>query len=390
MLDFLKLRGAWGTVGSGLGLPANLYLPGLTTANVGVFGDNVYGSVSPAYIPDPNLHWEVVRGVDVGLDIRALKNRLNTELTFYDRTTKDILTTLTLPGTAGSYSYRTNLGTITNRGVEVSAGWNDRIGSELTYRLSANYSYNKNRVESIGNDINFEITGNGGTNLTRTGESIGYFYGYRQTGIYQTVAELDKRPSFINSLPGDIAYEDVNSDGVISAADRTYLGTPFPVHNFGVNLGLGYKGFDFILEGQGVAGNKVYTQRRTLNFATLNYETNRLNAWTAPGTSNVEPILDNTRGNNYLFSSYFLEPGDYFRIRMVQLGYNFAKGTLGNIGINQLRVYISGQNIATLKGHTAGTLAVAFSPDGNPIASGSDNGTYPVPAVYSFGVNLTF
>ncbi|HEY6503237.1 MAG TPA: TonB-dependent receptor [Chitinophagaceae bacterium] len=386
-INFLKLRGAWGTVGSGLGLPANLYLPGLTTANVGVFGDNVYGSVAPAYVPDPNLHWEVVRGIDIGLDLRALNNRLSTEITFYDRTTKDILTTLTLPGTAGNYSYRTNLGTITNRGVEISAGWSDRIGKDFTYNIGANFSYNKNEVESIGNNINFEILGNAGVNKTVTGESIGYFYGYRQIGIYQSVADLDKIPGLSNSLPGDVAYADVDGNGIIDSKDRTYLGTPFPIYNIGANISLGYKGFDLILEGQGVAGNKVYTQRRTATFAVLNYEANRLNAWTTPGSTNIEPILDNTRGNNFLFSSYYLEPGDYFRIRTLQLGYTFSSRTLGNGPVKQLRLYISGQNIATFSKTTGYTPEASLS---NPIASGADNGTYPVPAVYSFGVNVTF
>ncbi|MBE7168984.1 MAG: TonB-dependent receptor [Williamsia sp.] len=386
-IDFLKLRGAYGTVGSALGLGTNLYRNLVTTANVGVFGDNVYTSVTPATVPDPNLHWEVVRGIDAGLDARFLDNRLNGEFTFYDRTTKDILTVVTLPGTAGDYLYRTNAGTISNRGVEISLGWNDKIGGDFTYRISGNMSYNKNKVESIGNTINFQLVGNGGTNLTTTGQSIGYFYGYRQTGIYQTTAQLDKTPAFSNSLPGDISYADINGDGIISSADRTNLGTPFPTYNFGANITLGYKGFDLIVDGQGVAGNKIYTQRRTSTFAILNYETNRLNAWTVPGSTNVEPILDNTRGNNFLFSSYFLEKGDYFRIRNAQIGYTFPKSMLARTGISNLRAYISGQNIGTFTRATGYTPEVSLA---NPLASGIDNGTYPVPAVYSFGLNLTF
>lgn len=386
-INFLKLRGAWGTVGSGLGLPANLFRPNLTQANVGVFGDNVYPSVSPAYIPDPNLHWEVVRGVDVGIDLGAFKNRLTAELTFYDRKTKDILTTVLLPSTAGDYSYRTNLGTISNKGVEFSAGWRDRIGRDFTYSVSGNVSYNKNKVESIGNNINFQILGNGGVNKTETGQSIGYFYGYVQTGIYQSVAQMDKMPTMPTSLPGDISFQDVNGDGIIDGKDRTYLGTPFPTYNFGFNVNLGYKGFDLLVEGQGVAGNKIYTQRRNATFAVLNFESNRLNAWTGAGTSNVEPILDNTRGNNYLFSTYFLEPGDYFRIRTLQLGYTLNKKMLDRIKFQQVRVFLSGQNIATF------TKATGYTPEaplGNPISSGADNGIYPVPAVYSFGINVTF
>lgn len=384
--DFLKLRGAWGTVGSALGLAPNLYLPGLSTSNVGVFGDNVYGSVTPAYIPDPNLHWEVVRGIDLGLEFRTFGNRLTTDFTLYDRTTKDIITTLTLLGTAGNYNYRTNLGTISNKGVELTLGWNDRVGRDFTYRLNGNFSYNKNNVESIGPDISFEILGNSGVNKTVTGQSIGYFFGYVQTGIYQSVADMDKVAAMANSLPGDIAYADVNGDGKIDGNDRTNLGSPFPNYNFGGSVNLGYKGFDFLVEGQGVAGNKVFTHRRRQTFATLNYEANRLRAWTGPGTNNIEPILDNNRGNNFLASTYFLEPGDYFRIRTLQLGYNFSPRTLGK-AIKQARVYVSGQNIKTF------TKATGYTPEvslGNPIASGVDNGTYPVPAVYSFGINITF
>jgi TonB-linked SusC/RagA family outer membrane protein len=386
-IDFLKIRGSWGTLGNALGTADNLYLPVMNTSNVGVFGDNVYSSVTPAYVPSPGLHWEVVRGLDLGLEVRALENRLSADVTFYDRTTKDILTTVTLPGTAGNYNYFTNLGDISNRGIEVALGWNDKIGTDFTYGISANFSYNKNKVVSIGNDINFQILGNAGINVTETGNSIGYFYGYRQTGIYQTTAELDKIPHLSSSLPGDIAYEDVDGDGAITSKDRTYLGTPFPPYNFGFNINLGYKGFDFLFSGQGVAGNKIYTQRRTATFATLNFESNRLNAWTAAGTSNVEPILDNTRGNNFLFSSYYLEPGDYFRIQTVQLGYNFSPNIFGNGVVKQLRVYVSGQNLGTFSQVTGYTPEVSLS---NPVAGGADNGTYPVPAVYSCGINATF
>lgn len=387
VFNFLKLRAAWGQVGSALGTGTNLFLPVLNTSSVGVFGNNVYSSVSPAYVPDPNLHWEVVNGLDLGLEFRTLNNRLNGDINFYDRTTKDILTFITLPGSAGDYTYYTNLGNISNRGVELSLGWRDVIGKNFTYSISANGSYNKNNVESIGNNINFQLLGNGGVNKTETGQSVGYFYGYRQTGVYQSTADMDKMARFTNSLPGDIAYADINGDGAITPADRTYLGSPFPKFNFGFNVSLGYKNWDLVLEGQGVAGNKIYTQRRTATFAVLNYETNRLNAWTGPGTSNVEPILDNTRANNFLFSSYYLEPGDYFRIRTVQIGYTFGERTFSNIGVKQLRLYLSGQNLATFTKATGYTPEVAL---GTPIASGADNGTYPVPSVYTFGLNVTF
>ncbi len=385
-IDFLKLRGAWGTVGSGMGLPPHLYLPGVTIRSSGVFGDRVYPSVTPEYVPDPNLHWEVVRGIDVGIDARLLNNRLSSEITFYDRTTKDIITNITLPGTAGNYTYKTNLGTIANKGLEVTIGWRDKVG-DFRYGISANYSYNKNKVTSIGDNINFEILGNNGANRTATGLSIGYFYGYRQIGIYQTASDLERMPVLPTSRVGDIAFEDVNNDGLIDSDDRVYLGTPFPPHNFGGALNVGYKGLDVLVEAQGVAGNKVYVQRRTATFAILNYEVNRLNAWNGPGSTNVEPILDASRGNNYLFSSYFLERGDYLRVRMLQIGYNIPQKLFQKATIKQLRVYISGQNIVTFSKTTGYTPE---APLGDPIAAGADNGLYPVPAVYSVGLNVAF
>lgn len=384
-IDFLKLRGAWGITGNANGFAENLYRPGIQNASTAIFADNVYTSIQAAYIPDPNLRWETVRGLDVGFDIRALDNRLNTEFTFYDRTTTDILTAVTLPNETRSYF--TNLGKITNRGVEVNVGWNDRIGKDIAYAVSANFSYNNNVVNSIGDNFNFAIIGNGGVNLTTSGKSIGYFYGYTQTGIYQSTADLAKQPSFVNSLPGDIAYADRNGDGLLTADDRGYIGSPFPPYSYGGTVSLGYKGFDFQLEAQGSAGHSIYTQRRTSTFAVLNYEANRLNAWTTPGSTNVEPILDNTRGNNFLMSTYYLEPGDYLRIRLLQLGYTFEQTALSKIGVKKARVFISGQNVKTW------SQVTGYSPEpliGSILGGGADNGAYPVPAVYSLGINVTF
>ncbi len=384
-IDYLKIRGAWGQTGNANGFANNLYESGISNSTTAIFGNNAYTAIQAAYIPDPNLRWEVVTGIDLGFDLKAFKNRLSVEFTAYDRTTKDIITNVTILN--DNRSFVTNLGEISNKGIELNLGWNDNISKDLSYGFSANMSYNKNEVNSIGDKIDFQLIGNGGANLTKTGQSIGYFFGYRQVGIYQSTADLFKSPAFANSLPGDVAYEDVNGDGLISPADRSFLGTPFPPYSFGGSFTLDYKNFDFLIEGQGVAGNKIFTQRRTANFAVLNYESNRLNAWTAPGTSNVEPILDNSRGNNYLFSTYYLEPGDYFRIRTLQVGYTFAANMLNKVGIQKARIYLSGQNIKTWSKTTGYTPEAQI---GSILGGGADNGVYPVPAIYTFGMNLSF
>lgn len=384
-VDFLKIRGAWGLTGNANGFADNLWRPGVQNASTAIFGDNVYSSIQAAYIPDPNLRWETVRGLDIGFDIKLLNNRLNAEFTYYNRTTTDILTGVTLPNETRSYF--TNLGKITNKGVELNVGWTDNIGKDLRYSVSGNISYNQNVVNSIGDNFNFAIFGNGGTNLTKSGESIGHFFGYTQTGIYQSTADLAKQPSFVNSLPGDISYLDRNGDGLLTPDDRGYIGTPFPPYSYGGNFSLDYKGFDFGLELQGSAGHSIYTQRRTQTFAVLNYETNRLNAWTTPGSTNIEPILDNTRGNNFLMSTYYLEPGDYLRIRLLQIGYTFQQESLSKIGIQKARIFVSGQNVKTW------SRVTGYSPEpliGSILGGGADNGAYPVPAVYSLGLNVTF
>jgi TonB-linked SusC/RagA family outer membrane protein len=384
-VDYLKFRASFGRLGNSNGVSPNLYQLGLTTGQTAIFGDNVFTAVDQAYYPDPNLRYEIIQGIDLGFDLRAFSNKYNAEITFYDKTTDGLLTSF--PLIAGQRSFFTNLGEVNNRGIEVSMGWTDKIGKEFTFNVSGNFSYNRNRVESIGNNIDFQITGNNGANRTNSGQSIGYFYGYQQVGIYQSILDLERMPKKTTSLIGDIAYADLNGDGVITELDRTYLGTPFPPYSFGLSVSLGYKGFDALIEGQGVAGNEIYTQRRTSNFAPLNYESNRLNAWTTAGSTNVEPILDNSRGDNYLFSDHYLEPGDYFRLRTVQLGYTFGASTLSKVGVQRLRVYLSGQNIQTW------TKATGYTPEpqiGSILAGGADNGIYPVPAIYTFGLNVTF
>ncbi|MFZ4861355.1 SusC/RagA family TonB-linked outer membrane protein [Sphingobacterium sp. Mn56C] len=383
-INFLKLRFAWGKIGNANAVADNLYLPGVTNSATAVFGDNVYSAIQGEYIADPNLRWEVVQGIDLGVELSALDNRLTVEVNLYDRTTDGILTSVVLPNE--SRRYFTNLGKITNRGIELTAGWSDKIGN-LRYGVNANYSYNKNTVNSIGNSTNFQILGNNGANVTESGRSIGYFYGYRQIGIYQNEAAIKNSASFADSKPGDIQYADLDGDGKITVADREYLGTPFPPHNFGLQLTFAYKNFDALLEGNGVAGNKIYPIRKTNNFAPLNYEVNRLGAWKGDGSSTTEPILDNSRGNNYLFSSYFLEPGDFFRLRTLQIGYTIGSNRIPDSFIRKARVFIHIQNIKTWSKVSGYSPEPAIS---SITAAGVDNGTYPIPATYSLGVNLSF
>lgn len=383
IVEFLKLKASWGRLGNDK-VGNYLFYPLLNTGVTAVFGENVYPAAVPEYIPNPNIHWEVVQGIDVGFEAAAMRDRLSVEFDYYNRETQDILVRLTIPGAVGASQSLTNAGTIINRGVEVTLGWRENLSDDFRYNIGANFTTIHNEVTSIGDNIGYNITE--GPARTAVGHPIGAFFGYIQEGIFQTAEEVAASPQSATAQPGDIRFKDVVADGVIDEQDRTFIGSPTPELIFGGTVGLNYRNFEFTVDVQGVAGNEIYKARQTATFAILNYERNRLGRWTGPGTSDKEPILDNTRSNNFQVSTYFLDPGDYFRIRNVMIGYNFSSGLLDRLRMKNAKVYVNAQNLLTF------TKATGYSPEvgGSPVAFGIDNGTYPLPATYSVGVNLNF
>jgi TonB-linked SusC/RagA family outer membrane protein len=384
-LDYLKLKGSWGVLGNKniddkYRYPA---YPTLTNANSGIFGNNVVAALEREYIPDPNLNWETVHSYEIGIELRALKNRLNFETNYYNKVTKDVLTLIA--GPSGTLPGLGNLGEIENKGFEFMAGWNDNLTNDLTFSVSANLTTVKNNVNRL-NKTGFSIVD--GPSITTTGSPIGVFFGYVHDGIYQTKTEISKSPvSTIGPVqPGDIKFKDINGDDSITTADRTIIGNPTPKFIYGGSLSFGFKGLDLSIDLQGVYGNEIYRAWNQGTFADFNYLTDRLDRWHGIGTSNWEPILSTKRVINYQNSSYWIEDGSFFRIRNVQLGYVFGRNVLDRIKLKSLRIYINAQNLATF------TNASGYTPEigGSSTAFGVDNGTYPVPAIYSAGINLNF
>ncbi len=383
LLEFFKLKASWGRLGNDK-VGNYLYYPLLRTGVTAVFGENVYPAAVPEYIPNPNIHWEVVQGIDIGFEAAAMDDRLNVEFDYYNRETQDILVRLTIPGAVGASQSLTNAGTIVNRGIELTLGWNDNLSDDLKYNIGANFTTIDNEVISIGDNIGYNIAE--GPARTAIGHPIGAFFGYVQEGIFQSAEDVAASAQAATAKPGDIKFKDIVADGIIDDKDRTFIGSPTPDFIFGGSLGLNFRNFEFSVDVQGVAGNEIYKARQTATFAILNYEQNRLGRWTGPGTSDKEPILDNTRSGNFQVSTYFLDPGDYFRIRNVMLGYNIPKGVLDRFNMKNAKIYLNAQNLVTF------TEATGYSPEvgGSPVAFGIDNGTYPLPATYSVGINLNF
>ena len=186
--------------------------------------------------------------------------------------------------------------------------------------------------------------------------------------------------------PGDLKFADVNGDGKITPDDRTKIGDPTPDVTYGISLGLSYKNWELSMEMMGQGGNQIYRTWDNYNWAQFNYMEQRLDRWHGEGTSNTQPLLNTKHAINSENSEYFIEDGSFFRIRNLQLAYSFDKTLLSKIRMQALKVYVNKQNLKTWKHNTGYTPEIG----GSAIAFGVDNGTYPVPAVYTFGINLTF
>ncbi|MEP7228688.1 MAG: TonB-dependent receptor [Ginsengibacter sp.] len=385
VLDYLKIKGSWGILGNKniddrYRYPA---FPTLTSANSGVFGNNVVAALQREYIPDPNLNWETVHSYEVGLELNTLRNSLHFEANYYSKVTKDVLTLI--DGPSGTLPGLGNLGEIENKGVEFSASYNTKLTPDIGFSISGNFTTIKNNVTKL-NKTGFAIIN--GASRTTAGFPIGYFYGYVHDGIYQSNADIAKSPvSMIGSVqPGDIKYKDINGDGEITTDDRTVIGNPTPDFTYGGSIGFTFKGLDLGIDVQGVYGNEIFRAWNQGTFADFNYLVGRTDRWNGPGTSNWEPILSTKRSNNYQNSSYWIEDGSFFRIRNLQLGYTFGANMLSKAKIKSLRLYVNAQNIGTFANNTGYTPEIG----GSATSFGVDNGTYPVPAVYSVGLNLNF
>ena len=383
VINFLKLKGSWGVLGSqntGSSYPAYATI---VSSGSAVFGDNIIAGTGPNKLISPTLGWERNYSWEVGFDMHMFNDRLQLSPVYYNKTTKDMLTSI--PGIAGTVPGLQNVGEIRNRGFELSASWNDKIGEDWRYGLGANLSTIDNKVLSL---VNKDYNIISGPSRVSEGYPIGYFYGYKVEGVYQN--EDDIRFSPINSVgsvtPGDLKFADVDGNGKITDNDRTMIGNPTPDFTYGFNVNLGWKNLDLTVDMMGVYGNEIYRNWGSSSYAQLNYRTEQLNRWHGEGTSNWEPLLDPSHKINQEASTYFIEDGSFFRIRNIELGYNFDKRLLNRIKVQSLRLYTNVQNPKTWSRNGGYTPEVG----GSAISFGIDGGGYPMPTVYTIGFNLTF
>lgn len=408
IFEDLKLRAGWGQAGNQFTSSSFGYLPtlGLTTYYVLGADQTVVQAPVPFTFSNKDLTWETATSTNVGLDFRLLAGKVEGSFDFFQKNTTDILVGLPISAISGFLlPPDVNQGEVRNRGFELSAIYQNRVG-DFNYNISGNLTSVKNEVISLGEGGTAIITGFFGaqTHRTEVGFPVGSFYGYQTDGVYQTQGEADSAlPDELSSgaSAGDVKFVDVNGDGEINADDRTFLGNSTPDLFYGFNLGGDYKNVDLSIFFQGVSGvnvfNAVGRTLRTMN-STANQHVDVLNRWTSSNTNTDVPratVVDPNQNNR--FSDRWVEKANYLRLQNVQLGYTIGKETLqGRLDdlLQNLRIYVAASNLFTVTQYSGldpeVTRGFSFQKGEQPLATGQDDGSTPSPTVIQFGVSATF
>lgn len=400
----LKLRAGWGRVGN-QNIDSNAYLT-LVGASDYVFGnsaDRVLGT-SVSSIGNPNLRWETVEDVNVGVDLGLLDNRLSITADWFQKKSTDMLlkkdNLLVLGYPMWNGQMWTNIGQMQATGWEFSASWKDKV-NDFGYEIGVNLSSVKNKAVKLLGDSPILTGGFNGDYIIRNeeGGEISHFYGYIADGIFQNQTEVNAhtgehgqvlQPS---AVPGDIRFKDLNNDGVLNDKDKVYLGSAFPDLMAGVNTHFSYKNFDLIANFYGTFGNDIYNKTKEMYSGVGGsnvYAGTFDQAWHGEGTSYDIPRLSvNDANNNYKrVSSFFVEDGSYFRCKLLQIGYTLPRSFSKYVGA---RVSLSAQNLFTITKYSGmDPERAAMNGNAGITESGIDGVGYPNPRTFLVGLNLTF
>jgi TonB-linked SusC/RagA family outer membrane protein len=399
-IDFLKFRVSSGLlgndqIGQNFGFTSLLNGEGQYVLNDQIVNGTVIGALS-----NPEIQWEEQFTSNVGVDLRLLSNKMNITLDAYTRQTNKLLIAPRVSGILGSDAPGSgapfiNGGDVRNRGIEFLIGYSDDLTDDFSFATSFNIATVDNEVLFVDNENGFLEAGGFGVGqppITRFQEGfpIGYFYGYQTDGIFQNAAEVAAHPSQLalgaNAQPCDFRYRDLNNDGVIDTDDRTELGDPIPDFTFGVNLSFNYKNWDFQSYFFGSIGNDM-VRNYERNQPLTNLTTNALNRWTGEGSTNSFPRVTTGATSNQVFSDFFVEDASFLRAQTISLGYTLNDQTLDKVQLSSMRLYASVRNAFTL------TEYQGYDPSassGDPLASGIDNGFYPVARTFLVGLEAKF
>jgi len=364
------------------------------------FNNTQVVGLAQTQLANSNLKWEKTAQYDGGIDLGLLDNKISLVFDAYYKKTTNLLLDVPVPLSSGYSLSLQNIGSVENKGIEIGINTENINSDGFTWKTALVYAENRNKVLSLGNSETSFFPAIPGTTLgvlqpeiIKVGLPLGTFWGYQTAGIFQNAAQIAQYPTLnskANTKPGDVRYEDVNNDGVITTADKTNLGSVQPKFTGSLTNTFTYKGFDLVVFLQGSYGGKIYNAlRQQLEITNLsqNAWADVANRWTPSNPSNTIPRASNNPVAQ--MSSQFVENDSYLRLKNLVLGYTFSNSSISKIHAKQIRLYVSAQNLATWTKYTGYDPEVS-SFEQNNTAQGIDYGAYPNYKTYLLGVNVTF
>lgn len=382
IFDYLKLRASWGQLGNDK-VPASDGATTTSTVTTAIDDQLVTGTVSSSTFS--YLEWEVIEEMDFGVTARLFDNKLSVDADYFIRDNNNAVIPIIPP--IDRTAVRRNLGDIRNSGFELALDWSNTVSDDLSYSVGVNIGTLKNEVRDIYGQPYIDGGSAEFRQRTMVGEPLLAFYGYEIDGVYQNDAEIQADPIAVANglVPGDFKYKDLNADGVIDGDDRKVIGSYIPTFTYGANLGINYKSFEFSANMMGQSGNKILNRKRGEIIWTPDGNMDAdlaINRWHGEGTSNKYPSSAGLRrGWNQKMSNYFVEDGAFFRIQNVQLAYNINGKEFLGTKMPDTRISLTAERPLTLFKYNG------FNPE---VSDGIDRQTYPIPAVYTIGLNIKF
>ena len=390
-INDLKVRAGYGVTGSQASVGNYSYLASYNTSvyPFGISSGNQTALVSST-LANPYIHWEEVAQTNIGFDASLFNSRVMFSFDAYLKETRDMLVKASIPITSGfedTTTTYTNAGKVRNQGIEMSLHTINLTG-ELGWETNLTATYNKNKIKDLNSDVPYYINQINNSYVTMLAKDypINVFYGYVTDGIFQNQSEVNTHAVQPGAEPGDIRFRDLNNDGVINDSDRTVIGNLNPSWLFSMNNSLSYKGFELSVFLQGIAGNKIYNANNIDNTgmaAAYNQTTDVLKRWQGEGTSNSMPrAVFGDPNQNTRVSDRFVENGSYLRLKNITLSYTFPKQWLQKAQIENARLSLSCENVATITGYSG------FDPEVG--INGIDQNRYPISRTFSLGLNFNF